>query len=355
MDQESKEKIINRICAGYLSFIYDKAGFFIGSPTLEIKCRADDWYEEFYEDSLNNGFYSEDDFEFYLLDNELWTDSNESKLKSLIKDIENIKVGIYESIFKSNQKIKLKKALVVANTELMQLYNQKHLYDHLSAKGHAKNLKLKYLVAMSIYNNKWEPIFTNDITYLDSNNKIIDRAMFVYGENRIGEETYRLIASTDPWRNIWNCGKDNDLFGKPLIHWTDEQKSLCLWSRIYDNVYENNDCPPEDVINDNDALDGWMILQRRKRQAMSNRNEAEKRIGDKVKNANEIFIVADTAEDARKIEDLNDATGRAIKRQRFNYIKQKDRDVKEAELPDQQLKLRMAINQKQMERAKNGG
>ena len=35
---------------------------------------------------------------------------------------------------------------------------------------------------------------------------------------------------------------------------------------MYDNIQESMDCPTEDVINDDDMLDGWFIVQNRKRE-----------------------------------------------------------------------------------------
>ena len=38
-------------------------------------------------------------------------------------------------------------------------------------------------------------------------------------------------------------------------------KILCSFSRMYDSVYKNTECPSDDVIQDDDMLDGWFIQQ----------------------------------------------------------------------------------------------
>lgn len=350
MDNDSKEKIVNRICAGYLSFNYDGAGFFIATPTLAVKCQADELYSDV-DDATMDGLMDEDTYHLFLLENEFWTDQDESKLQDMIKELETLKVGIYESIFKSIQREKLRKALAIVLKELDHLHNKKHGQDHLSAKGHLRNCRFKYMIAMSIFNRCWQPFFSTGEDFMDSYSKIIDKAFMVLSENRIVESTFREIARTEPWRTMWTCSKIGDLFKKPVIEWSDEQKNLCLWSKIYDNVYEA-DSLPEDVIKDDDALDGWMIVQRRKKEATSHQGEVDRRLGVN-KNAQEIYIVAETPEDARKIDNLNDPTAKAVKRQREKIIKERGQ-VKEIELPDQQMKMRLAANQKLMERAKNG-
>lgn len=39
---------------------------------------------------------------------------------------------------------------------------------------------------------------------------------------------------------------------------------MCHWSNFYDGVYEHPDCPSDDIIADNKALDKWVEEQARK-------------------------------------------------------------------------------------------
>ena len=39
---------------------------------------------------------------------------------------------------------------------------------------------------------------------------------------------------------------------------------IVIWSKMYDNVQESIDAPIQSVMEDDDALDGWFIVQNRK-------------------------------------------------------------------------------------------
>jgi hypothetical protein len=60
----------------------------------------------------------------------------------------------------------------------------------------------------------------------------------------------------------------------------------------------------------------------------------------KVRNSEEIFIVADTIEDAKKVIALNDDIGKAVQKQRFAHLK-KHHQVSEGQMPDTQRRLQM--------------
>ena len=77
----------------------------------------------------------------------------------------------------------------------------------------------------------------------------------------------RELVNNDPWKLIWYM---REVEGSPLFvdrerQLTPDQKNIVVWSRMYDSVHESQDAPSEAVIADHDMLDGWFILQKRKR------------------------------------------------------------------------------------------
>ena len=44
-----------------------------------------------------------------------------------------------------------------------------------------------------------------------------------------------------------------------------DQKNILILSRMYDNVQESLDCPADDIMQDDDMLDGWFIHQKNKK------------------------------------------------------------------------------------------
>jgi hypothetical protein len=105
------------------------------------------------------------------------------------------------------------------------------------------------------------------------------------------------------------------------------------------------DCPEDDVIEDDDLLDGWFIVQRKKRESEKAESDFDNSTkNDKIKNSQEIFMVPSNKKEAEKIESLNSINAKMTKRQRIAVAKQQG-TVEASEFPDAQLDMRTKSNQ----------
>lgn len=115
---------------------------------------------------------------------------------------------------------------------------------------------------------------------------------------------------------------------------------------MYDSAYEHPECPPDNVFEDDDMFDGWMITQKRENEKNRNKNRTEKMLeGKKLNKAGEVFLVANSQEEAQNIYNLNDANSRNIIRERNNIIKDGSNIVEDTQLPDVQRNLVAQINE----------
>ena len=137
---------------------------------------------------------------------------------------------------------------------------------------------------------------------------------------------------------------------------TFDQRNICVWSRMYDNVQESHECPSEDVLNDDDLLDGWFIIQRKKQEHDKLVSEVEGMTNnEKIANSEEIFIFTNNREEAERINDANTVHGKMLKQDRMQQIKRAG-SLNDHELQDKRLQLqRMSNTQfKEKFRGKNG-
>ena len=122
--------------------------------------------------------------------------------------------------------------------------------------------------------------------------------------------------------------KGSDTLGKPSCQFTRDQLSLCTYSTMYDNVHESMDSPNEKVIEDDDCLDGWFIVQQRKRDKDKKQQEVDSMITNpKIANSQEVFVVARDNEAAQEIYDLNNPLARTTIQNRQNTIGGADGEV----------------------------
>lgn len=272
----------------------------------------------------------------------LWDKDSDKMIITLEKKIEDLKLKLYESLKRPDQFKINKRAIKDSRRSLNKLNNIKANFRNNTLEGYAQSIKSEYILYHTIYKDN-ERLFPrpfsnkdNDVSYALFNNLIQE----IY-KNSTTMEDMKELARSGQWRAYWNCSKEN-IFPKTATEWTDDQRLLVSFTRMYDNVYEHPECPDEKVINDDDVLDGWFIYQKKKREREKKENKSNRSFQSgssrNMDRAQEVFLTPNEDQSVEEIMDLND-TGSKIKlKERMNFIKQKG-EVKEAELPDVQIDL----------------
>ena len=350
MEQALKELTLSRIMAGCLRFrIYTETEKQITlcfkKPTIEQVYVSQELYQEYLKELQDAGCWSEDDAIEYMIYEDLWSEKEDKDLIQLAKNIEEFKVKLYESGFKSDEKEVIKDALIASKDEQERLLRKKQGYFYTTTTGGASMLRSRFLIAMSTYKIDNTP-FYNERSFWKADPFIFEQIAEKYFSSRLLDATYREIARTEPWRSIWNSRKaESQLFGLPAVELNEEQKNLIIWSNVYDSIYEHPECPSDEDIDDDDVLDGWMIVQRRKRKSETDKSAAEQLVkNETIRNCGEVFIPVNTIEDAKKLSNaLNDDHAKAIKKKRMSYLRQKG-EVHEAAMPDSAMEIQQQLN-----------
>ena len=112
---------------------------------------------------------------------------------------------------------------------------------------------------------------------------------------------------------------------------------------VRQDVDECPDSPDEKVIDDDDCLDGWFIVQQRKHKKDKKEREVEDMIKNpKIKDSQEIYLVAQDEEHAQEIYGLNDPMARNVIKQRQQQFKQGHGDnVKFTEFDDVKMEAHL--------------
>ena len=118
-----------------------------------------------------------------------------------------------------------------------------------------------------------------------------------------------------------------------------------MWSKMYDNVQQSHDCPTDDVIEDDDLLDGWFVVQRRERDKQKAQSEVDDMTTNpKIASSQEIFVFAQSKEDKENIEKANSFHSTMIKKERQAVIQNKGKAV-DMDFRDQRLKVQQQSNE----------
>lgn len=327
-----KEKILYRICCNVLYYKTCGKKLEIRYPTKKVRYHSCEIYEKVYNKSLKRGLITEATLKQFLYPNGLFTKEDDDILVIAPKHIEYFKEQLYLNNGNSKQVEQLKQYLNVAKKSFLDTLAKLHSFDYITAEGVANFAKWQFIIQYSTYykNKRWDWSAGN-----------IYHALNYYYENLIDDDNIREISHTTPFDVIWSCGNpfkcDMDL--------TLDQQKLIGWAKLYDNIQESSEPPSKRVIEDDDFLDGWLIVQRKKREQSDNENTAKTLLTNpKIANADEVFILP-TLMDPSEVQSLNSPRAKQIIKQRINQINQAGGEIKEQQLQDVQQKLQMQLVQ----------
>lgn len=346
MDNRDISLFLSRILSGFYIFIYKNTQYKLVYPDINVKYEAELFAQKEYDNNKFNDWISEDDIVNVLINMGLWAPDSDIKLKSLEKSIEDLKVDIYKNYINQLKLKSLRKTLANYKKNYNRQYEARHCLDHITADGYSQIIKNQYILINSIFDINNSKIFDNSET-ADFN--LLSSLSSTIISNNIDISVFRKIAQSDIWRNYWSANKDR-VFDKSVIGWTDEQRTLVIITKMYDSAHEHPECPPDNIIVDDDAFDGWMLLQKRENEKIRSKKRTENMLGGKLNKAGEVFLMAQNKEEANSIYNLNDQASLSTIKERNNVIANSDSDIPESKLPDVQRNIQVQRNKIMMKR-----
>ena len=338
MDQGRKNLIVAQLMSGIKFFDIDGQRYKVISPSSEIKLLGEYVYQETLQSVKYDDLITRDKAQMLLNTLDIWRPKDDKDFEDLEKYRDDLKVQLYQALFKSETQKDIRKKLKRTDRILEKAIIKKNSLEHATVEYHAFLTQRQFITALCILDENNQNIYKEKDFWL-SDPYIFNNIINKMDQESVPVVEMREIARTEPWRSSWSMGKEK-VFGISVKDFNDDQKTIVSLSKMYDNAYESMECPPDDVFADDDMFDGWMIYQRRQREKERKQQDLDRVAGKNAGNAGEVFIVAESEQDVDRIQSLNDAGTRRQLQQKFNYIKSQDGTVKEKDLPDVKMDLR---------------
>lgn len=315
MNTYEREYFVSRLRSGIYRVDLNGVKIKVLTPTIEDEYEANEIFQAAYDQALMDSIFTEEEILEWMISRDLWSPDQDGKIEAIQKDIDKMKVGIFENRTNTAMVDQTRRLLRRAERAKSKLEAERNELFSKTAEGLATQEKALAVFERCCFVGQ-EPLNCDDID--------VSALFYDYNHMLLNETQLRELARNDPWRLCWLMKDHTPLFtnqdGREL---SNDQKGILVWSNMYDNIQESMECPTEDVINDDDMLDGWFIIQRRKQESDRAKTELEKRTNEKIANSDEILIMASSNKEADTIHSMNSVHGDIVRKQRLATAKKK--------------------------------
>jgi len=323
------ESDLYRILSGKLIFTYKNKEYELRSQHADLKYKANLIFQSIMNDEKYNDWMRAEYLDNYMTSLGMWNKDMTLFMKNSEKTIDDLKVSLFSSRFNTKQSDRTRKTLASIREKINDLSDKRASFYGNTLEGYAESIKYEYLITNTIFHNdkKVFKSFTSDQNSYTEFTALINEI----NKYSLNAKIYRKIARSELWRSYWNVGKER-VFNDAVVDWSDEQRSLVSFSTMYDSVYNHPEKPPDSVINEDDSLDGWMILQYRNAEKAKQQDQIVGGSSQMAK-AQEVFIFTDSQEGVEQVMEMNSADSVAIMQDRFRAINRVG-NVDQQSLPD---------------------
>ena len=220
-------------------------------PMTYLQCiEALEVYNDSYDKSLIDGLMTEEESEAMLKSTGIWTEEEDVKVEGIKKDMEKLKLEIYHNRNKPEVRERIRKYIRLAENALFETIALKNSYFANTCEGTAALDKNVWTIKNTTF---------SDNTLYDFEDLQVEHVITKWRESFLDENIIRELARNDPWSTIWRMKDKVNIklfYNDEEREITENQKSLVMWSQLYDNIQESMEPPSQKVIEDDDVLDG---------------------------------------------------------------------------------------------------
>ena len=305
MQGHLQETNIYRILCGKTILNINKSRLEVITPSLDLIYESCILYKEYFEKTK---IISKDELREYLINKGIISRKELDFLSKCTKIIEDFQKDLYTHFDNTSTFNALKSYINKTRLEESNIYWKLSKYETYTKEGLANYAKSLFLIRNTVYSNNKKYKFKTI-----KHERILNELNLI----NIGPKEIRDLSKNGQWMNMWYALKDYNLFPEG-IGISIEKQLLLMWSKIYDNIRESTECPKEEIVNDNDAIDGWLLIQKENKKV----EKTDKQYNSKLGNAQDIFIIAKNKEEIDRINNMNSQYSKQLRDSRLNQIYQ---------------------------------
>ena len=336
MRQHEREFFISRIRAGVNIIKINGLTLKVSTPTIEDEYEINEEYMRTFDKSQDDDIMTQDEMLEWMMEMGIWTEKDSEVEETFKENVDYLKTELFNSRNNSARIEEARFHLVTTRDVLAELARKKYAYQENTCEGIASIAKSSEFIRRCTYLNK---------ELYDFDSVSVGEVLSRYYAMVLPESYSRELARNEPWRSLWILSQSNTftLFHNKDRELSIDQRNLLVWSKMYDNVQESPEAPADDILADDDMLDGWFIIQKQKRDKMRLEAEMETNGNEKINKAGEVFMMARSQKDRERIESMNSTHSRIVKKQRMETAKKRG-IVSAGEFSDEKIDMQGMSN-----------
>lgn len=335
MEYSEREFFVYKLLCNYVIVNINNIQLKVYHPSNTILYESAIIQNEIKKECIQHNVPSTNDMLDFMTGIGVWNYKKDKEIDILTKDIDELKIKIYQSFLLDREVNKYRSILRNTEKKLNDLLLEKSMFDSYTIEGISEYAKSQYII---------EKCTKVDGKIYDWSSISIPMVFMKLQLERISDKTLRFISHNDPWSTLYSTSKKlGKIFNFKNI--SQEQRRLISWSLMYDNIQKSHECPHQSVIDDDDMIDGWLILQRREIEQKQKQKRMESNISKKIATSDEIFFVVDSKEAAQKVYDMNSNEAKRVIENRKRKIKSSKTDIKYTDFEDVKIDILNKISE----------
>lgn len=298
MTDSQRRVLVGRLLAGFTPVRARGVPLRVNDPPPEARLAAEEAYAAALAAALDAGLYSEDEAAALAG----WDGVRQARLDQSLQDLDGLKIDVYRNFYDPPARDAARARLAACRRLVAELSAERDALFGQTAHAAAAAQKARVACGLSLTDPAGKPALGPDPALWDAD--LVDEAVAQAAAARPSEADLREAARTAPWQGYWAAGSPNP-FGVPAARLGDDRLALINFSLMYDRVREAQDRPPRDVVEDDDALDGWLALRRREDPSEKERVGRMLFTNEKIAGATEVFKFVSSPEQAALVSSLN--------------------------------------------------
>ena len=322
------EKLLYRIILGYYNIYLDNKKYKILYPTIETRYEAEILYDSIIdENKFDINLLTISEMQTLLKREGLWNDQKDQDLKVAEKDLEDSKVLLFQNFFNTDISKKARGMISGITKAIVDATTIKNTFRNLTIEDYALGIKNEFIIMNSIYDMQDTMIFNNP-SRDDHEYKKLQVFIKEILEHNVIVKNLRDLARSELWKSYANsCNIDEYGLGA-----NDDMRHLINLSKMYENVRQHPESPADDIVADDDALDGWFIYQNRKIAQEKKKTSILSKIRGNDKGG-DVFVITQDKQETKEIIGLNDPTAQEHIRSLASIVAKQKEPTQWGDLP----------------------